>query len=185
MPQPKPMSRKKENFFIDFLLLLYQYNVMPRKEFYKPTGNPRGRPTKYRPELCQDLVDFFSRPLYITEKKKKWIDGKEIITEEKVPNESPFLVKWCLKHDLDVNTPHDWAQKYPDFSRAYLYAKQLQEFFFAELGIKGDHNGFMTFQTLKNVSGWRDKSEVELTEVKLSKEEINARVSRQKKALSI
>lgn len=121
-----------------------------------------GRPSKYRPELCDDLIKFFSRPLYIKEKKRKWINGEEIVTEEKVANETPFLINWVVKHGIDASTPSDWASKYPEFSKALNKAKQLQEFFLAELGIKGHHNGFMTYQTLKNVSGWRDNKEVEI-----------------------
>lgn len=126
------------------------------KDFVK-----RGRPTKYHPGLCKDLVDFFNRPLYIERKITQVVDGKKKISTEQVPNKTPFLIDWVMKHDLCVDTPSDWAKKYPDFFRAYNRAKQLQERFLVELGIKGYHNGFMTFQTLKNVSGWRDRAELE------------------------
>lgn len=127
----------------------------------KSTKHPGGRPTKYKPELCEDLVKFFSRPLYIIKKTRKFIDGQEEIIEESVPNETPWLIDWVMKHDLCVDTPANWAKQYPEFFRAYNTAKSLQERFLAELGIKGDHSGFMTFQALKNVSGWRDKTDVE------------------------
>jgi len=129
--------------------------------------HPGGRPTKYRPELCADLIKFFDRPLYIKKKTKRFINGEEIITEEEAPNKTPFLIDWVMKHKLCVDTPANWAKQYPEFFRAYNSAKQIQERFLVELGIKGDHNGFMTFQTLKNVAGWRDKTEIEQkTEVK-------------------
>ena len=116
-----------------------------------------GRPTKYKPEFCQDIIDFFSRPLYITKKIKKWIDGKEEVLEQDVPNETPFLIKWTEKIGVSHDAPCEWAKVHPEFSDALYRAKRLQESFLVELGIKGDHNGFMTFQTLKNVSGWRDE----------------------------
>lgn len=122
-----------------------------------------GRPTKYRPTMPESLIKFFKRPLYVNEKVKSIVDGKTIITYKKVPNKSPYLIHWCLEqkiHPWDISA---WANdgKHPEFSKALIVAKQLQETFFNELGIKGDHNPFMTFQTLKNVSGWRDKTEVE------------------------
>ena len=123
--------------------------------------HPGGRPTKYRPELCQDLIEFFSRPLYIKKTIRKWVDGEEQIIEQDVPNTSPYIIDWVMKHDLAHDTPVNWAKKYPEFFDAYNRAKTLQERFFTELGIKGEHNGFMTFQTLKNISGWRDKQDIE------------------------
>lgn len=120
-----------------------------------------GRPTKYRPELCDDIIKFFDRPLYVKKITRKWVDGEEQIIEQEVPNETPFLARWCRKHKINVTAPSEWAHKYPEFSKAIIDCKAIQEAFLVEHGIKGDHNGFMTFQTLKNVSGWRDKHEVE------------------------
>lgn len=139
-----------------------------------PTGkHPGGRPTKYYPELCEDLIKFFDRPLYIKKIERKLVEGEWVEVEHEVPNETPFLIKWTMKHKISVDTPANWSKQYPEFFRALNTAKSLQERFLVELGIKGDHNGFMTFQTLKNVAGWRDKHEVESkTEVKSVQEVI-------------
>lgn len=122
--------------------------------------HPGGRPTKYTPELCEDIIKFFDRPLYIKKKIRKFVDGEEQIIEQEVPNRTPFLINWVMKHNLCMQTPHNWCDEHPEFLVAYNKAKALQENFLVEHGIKGDHNGFMTFQTLKNVAGWRDKTEV-------------------------
>lgn len=124
---------------------------------------PGGRPTKYHPRLCADLIKFFNRPLYIKKIRREWVDGEVKKIEDTVPNETPYLIDWIMKHDLSHDTPSNWAKVHPEFLGAYNKAKMLQERFLAELGIKGDHNGFMTFQALKNVSGWRDKTETEVT----------------------
>ena len=55
------------------------------KDFVK-----RGRPTKYHPGLCKDLVDFFNRPLYIERKITQVVDGKKKISTEQVPNKLLF-----------------------------------------------------------------------------------------------
>lgn len=125
--------------------------------------HPGGRPTKYTPEMCDDIIKFFDRPLYIKKTIRKFVDGEEQIIEQEVPNRTPFFIHWCMKHNLNVETPSEWAKKFPEFSVAYNKAKTLQEQFLVEHGIKGDHNGFMTFQTLKNVAGWRDKTEIDHT----------------------
>ncbi len=128
----------------------------------KKKKRPEGRPTLYRPSMCEDIIAFFNRPRYIS-KMRKVIDseGNVTQTEYEEPNETPFLIHWCHKNNISHDAVIDWAKKYPEFSVAYNKAKSFQEAFLTELGIKGDHNGFMTFQTLKNVSGWRDKQEVE------------------------
>lgn len=128
----------------------------------KENPQPGGRPTKYDPSLCVDLIDFFNRPLYKKKIQRVLIDGEWTDKEVEVANDSPWLIDWCMKHDICVDTPSNWAKKFPEFFLAYNKAKLLQERFFAELGIKGEHNGFMTFQTLKNVSGWRDKHETDI-----------------------
>jgi len=134
---------------------------MKKKSTKKPLKHAGGRPTKYRPELCADIIEFFNRPLYIKKVERKCVDGEWTEVEHEVPNRTPFLIHWIMKHDLCMQTPHNWCAEHPEFLVAYNKAKALQENFIVEHGIKGDHNGFMTFQTLKNVSGWRDKTEVE------------------------
>lgn len=122
-----------------------------------------GRPTKYRPEYCEDIIRFFSRPLYIKKTERKNIDGEWVEVEHEVPNETPFLIDWTEKIGVAHDAPYEWAKVHPEFSAAYYRAKKKQERFLVELGIKGDHNGFMTFQTLKNVSGWREEQHLKQT----------------------
>lgn len=122
--------------------------------YYK---NPRSAPTLYQPEYCEDIIKFFDRPLYIKKTQRKWVDGEEQIIESEVPNETPYLVSWCMKIGVSTSAVKDWAEKHENFGIAYNRAKELQERFLAELGIKGDHSGFMTFKALQNISGWRDK----------------------------
>lgn len=125
-----------------------------------PVKRREGRPTLYHPGLCDDIIEFFDRPLYIKKIERKNIDGDWAEVEHEVPNRTPFLIHWVLKHNICMQTPHNWCVQHPEFLVAYNKAKALQENFLVEHGVKGDHNGFMTFQTLKNVAGWRDKQEV-------------------------
>ena len=129
-----------------------------------------GRPSNYRPELCDDLIKFFSRPVFIKEKVRKFVAGEEIIFEEKVANETPFLIHWSRKHGLHPDAHIDWAKNHPEFCCALITAKRLQEAFLAELGLKNKHNAFMSYQTLKNVSGWRDQKPDEKNEELINQE---------------
>jgi hypothetical protein len=136
-------------------------NIKPKRKYHytKKTG----RPLKYHPGLCNDLIKFFS--------VKPTFKNKE--TGKLQANNTPFLIHWTQKHKIDVCTPSDWASKYPEFSKAYAKAKLLQEQFLAECGLKGVHNAFMSVMALKNIAGWRDKAEIESTSTVKTEQIIN------------
>jgi hypothetical protein len=69
-------------------------------------------------------------------------------------------------------TLHDWATakdlatgelKHPEFSDAYKKAKDLQEANLIEGTIGNAYNSTFAIFTAKNVLGWRDKIEQEIT----------------------
>jgi hypothetical protein len=123
-----------------------------------------GRPTKYRPEFCQDIIDFFSiEPIEYAKEITTYKDGTK--NEKEVPRaaKTPYLIHWCQKHKIHPNTIGEWSSKFPEFLCSLIVVKQLQEAFLAECGLKEAHNAFMSFQALKNVSGWRDKTEQDVT----------------------
>lgn len=124
------------------------------------TKNPIGRPTKYYPEICEEMIEFFEREL---------IDYSE---------EKPKLVKFptferfsCNKR-LNTETLLEWCKIHPDFSAAYKRCKQVQKDLLIEGGLSGAYKeGFTKFLAV-NITDLRDKVEVENTnkniEVKLS-----------------
>ena len=69
------------------------------------------------------------------------------------------------------DTLHSWAteknpdqtHKNPRFSDAYKKAKDLQEANLVEGTISGAYNSTFAIFTAKNVLGWRDKTEHEMT----------------------
>ncbi len=123
-----------------------------------------GRPSKYKPEYCKSLVNFFSiEPILYKDITITKADGTQIDKTETEAAPTPYFVDWQIKIDIDNTTMLEWVKKHPEFSRAYNRAKQLQEKFLMECGLKEVHGGFITALTLKNVSGWRDKQDIEHT----------------------
>lgn len=185
MPQPKPMSRKKENFFIDFSLLLYQYNVMPKKYNYtKKTG----RPTKYNAINLSQLETLILRGF--TDKEISSFFGITETTLNNYKKSKPdffeSLKNWKLEADKKVERSL--------YERACGYSHPEEVIFQYEGKViraetikhyPPESTSMIFWLKNRKPTEWRDKTEVEVAEVKLSKEEINARVSRQKKALSI
>lgn len=115
----------------------------------KKEKNPVGRPSKYDPKYCQEIVDFFSiEPYFIDEVGKK------------VVNDLPMLVAFARKIGVAHDTLHEWVKVHPDFSVAYKQAKDLQERFVVLNALKGNFDSRFSIFTLKNISGWREKTEI-------------------------
>jgi len=105
-----------------------------------------GRPTKYKPEYCQAIIDFFSIPR--TDKKGSACDP-------------PFLIDFCLSIGINQDTMHEWVSVHPNFSEAYKIAKLKQEQFLAINAIQDRYNASFAWRTMMNVCGWRDKQDVD------------------------
>ena len=122
---------------------------------------PVGRPTKYQPILCQNIIDYFSteriiyKDITITYKNGDTVDKT---VPEAAP--TPFFVDWQIRVGISDETMLRWVHKYPEFRGAYKRAKQLQEVFLRECAMKGVHNSVFTIFTMKNVCGWRDQHEI-------------------------
>lgn len=75
-------------------------------------GRHFGRPTKYRPRYCQDLIDYFKVPT----------------PEPGNPHAMayyPTMYAFAARIGVSDETIADWCKKYPDFLRAYSTAQQL------------------------------------------------------------
>lgn len=118
----------------------------------------RGRPTKYKPEYCKSLVDFFDIDAVIF--KDITITYKDGTTCDKTEAEAaptPYFSQWQKKIGIGRNTFNEWVEKYPEFQDAYKRAKDLQKEFLIETALKGVHNSTFTIFAMKNMCGWRDE----------------------------
>ena len=130
--------------------------------------NLGGRPPKYRDEFADQLVEYFNSPptREVTVKDK---NGNE--TTQVLPGVFPTLARFAANIGVCRDTLHDWAtaknpdgtQKNPAFSDAYKRAKALQEANLVEGTMAGAYNSTFAIFTAKNVLGWRDKIEQEIT----------------------
>lgn len=129
---------------------------------------PRGRPTLFKEEFAEQLIDYFNIEPY-WEKVEMNKDGNPVVI--KVANKFPTLARFSTILGVTRETLHDWATaknvhgelKYPDFSYAYKRAKDYQESILVEGTMNGVFNAPFSIFTAKNVLGWRDKTEQEIT----------------------
>lgn len=71
-----------------------------------------GRPTKYRPHYCQDLIDYFTVPRPDPGNPQGMVYF-------------PTMYGFAGRIGISDDTIADWCKKYPEFLRAYTIAQQL------------------------------------------------------------
>ena len=129
-----------------------------------------GRPTKYRPEMCQEIIDFFfNAPLW--EEKEihhygkggttRWIDIKRF------PAKLPTLVGYCKSAGIGDMAVYAWidvedSRYQPDFREAYLRAKKAQKEFLIQASLLGLFNPIFAKFTAVNLTDMRDKQDLDI-----------------------
>lgn len=111
--------------------------------------HPGGRPTKYRPEYCQGIVDYF-QSYYKNLKNRSSL-------------ELPYFFEYAESIGVCDDTLTEWASVHPEFSAAYKKAKEIVKECLIFGGTSGIFNATFTIFTAKNITDMRDKTEQEHT----------------------
>jgi hypothetical protein len=138
--------------------------VEPPKQLEQPEP---GQPTKYKPEYCQQLIDYFSiDPTKITaDETVSSADGDKLIAR-RTPQRMPWLEGFARKIGVHRNTLRDWCDLHPEFAEAYETAKDLQREFIVDVALSGAAPASFAIFTMKNVCGWRDERDLKLKKAK-------------------
>lgn len=123
------------------------------------------RPTKWKPEYNQQIINHFSRPRYEVVKLKRIKRGQEVEVEEIVAAPMPKFFEFADKIGVDDDTIMNWAkpenkEKYPGFHRAYERAKELQKWFLIDNTLAGYYEPRFAKFVAINVTNMVDKSEL-------------------------
>lgn len=132
-----------------------------------------GRPTKYKPEFCQQLIDFFDTEPFTTidiihyqkdGKTKSWVDKK------RVPNKLPTLIDFAKFISVAVRTVYGWIDKestsyQKEFLQTLEVAREIRKWFIVQNGLCGLWNPLFAKFVSINVTDMRDKKEVELPDL--------------------
>jgi len=134
-----------------------------------PVKRPVGRPTVYQDTFPDMMIEFFSQP---PTREVVNRDAKGNEHTQTLPGVFPTLARFATNIGVTKHTLHDWATAknietgeltHPEFSDAYKKAKDLQEANLIEGTIGNAYNSTFAIFTAKNVLGWRDKIEQEIT----------------------
>jgi len=148
---------------------------MPKKtpevvtEKTQPKKHAGGRPTKYKPEFCDMLIEFFDQPFYEDVKIPHYRKG-EVHWEDikRMPNKLPTMVefvKWLRKEKgvlVSYSAIYDWLdQKNGAFQQMFLQTfkricKPLQQNFLVQNALQGLYNPLFAKFTAINITDMKD-----------------------------
>jgi hypothetical protein len=134
----------------------------PRK---RPPRKGGGRPTKYRPEYCEQIIEYFDRPPQQMVYKKTYYASGQIKSEEPVvlAEQFPTFQGFADTIEVHIDTLHEWRKVHEEFSEAYARAQQLQEKIWLVNGMGGQYNSQFAQFFGKNCLGYKDRQETELS----------------------
>jgi hypothetical protein len=126
-----------------------------------------GRPTKYRPEFCKQMHDYFN----VEVRKEIDVEIKSGLFEKRyVINTFPTITRFASNIGVTRETIYDWAAKkdgeghliYPDFSYALTCARDMQETLLIEGGLSGAYESRFLMFLAPNISRLKNKFEAEV-----------------------
>jgi len=103
-----------------------------------------GRPTKYRPEYCDDIINWFNRPLTDD-------NGK--------PCKIPLKTDWALEKKISRQSLYQWIDDYPEFSDAVKTCEDILKSLLINNTLHGHYNPTAFIFTAKNLTDMRDVQE--------------------------
>ena len=126
-------------------------------------GKKKGRPTKYRKEYCDDIIQYFDIPPQQVVYKQTYYANGTLKSEEPVtlPAQFPTMQGFARMIGVNIDTLHEWRKQYLDFSEAYTRAQELQEKIWLINGMGGLYNAQFAQFFGKNCLGYKDRQEVE------------------------
>ena len=109
----------------------------------------RGRPSKYKPEYCTDILEYFNVAPY------------RMVKGVKVANDMRFISAYARHIKVCEDTIYEWAKVHPKFSESLKKVKKMQLEHLVTNGLLNLFAQPFAIFTMKNICGWRDKKEIE------------------------
>jgi hypothetical protein len=123
--------------------------------------HPGGRPTKYKPEYCDEIIAFFSRD--VIDERTETMEGKNwsktVTVKEAVF--FPSIEGFAASIGVDDDTLVEWGKVHPRFSAALKHAKAIQRSLIYEYGLTGKLDSRLAGLFAQSNMGWFTKAKDE------------------------
>ena len=139
---------------------------------HKPKPKPVGRPTKYKLEHCQRLIDFFDIDPY-EEREIPHYDKKtgEIVVwtdYKRMPNKLPTLRDFAKSIKVNISNVYEWLNKessafQSEFRDAFIQAKDIRKWFLIQNGLQGLYPPATFAYVASNITNMVNKQTQELS----------------------
>jgi hypothetical protein len=107
------------------------------------TAHKGGRPTKYKEEYCQELIDYFDVEPWEEREIPHYKNGEVSWTDIKlIPKRLPTLRRFAKSINVGISTVYDWINEkhdsyHKEFSDAFTYAKDCRKEMLIDNGLAG------------------------------------------------
>jgi len=128
-----------------------------------------GRPTKYKPEYCEKLIEFFDIEPWEERKIPHYKNGEVVWTDIKIlPVRMPTLRGFAKSIDISIRAIYNWvdlkSKTYQEeFMHAFAHAKEIRKDWLVDVGLSGSAPPASFKFVAVNVTDMTDKTEHELT----------------------
>ena len=117
---------------------------------------------KYKPEFCQQLVDYFDVPITETKKVKKYdTNGKSYFRDVERAVSIPHFSTFAKKIGVDVMLFKSWDKTHPEWKKAHDFARELQKRNLVDGALLGKYQASFAIFAAKNYTDMRDRVEVD------------------------
>lgn len=125
-----------------------------------------GAPTKYKPEYCEQILEFFNKePFEYVEIDVEDDEGnvrKTIALDKtgnpiRVPVHLPTKEAFATSIGVDRGSLLNWAREHPEFFSAIKICEQMQQNILLQNALVQSYDKTFSIFTAKNVMGWTDK----------------------------
>lgn len=121
--------------------------------------NKVGRPTKYKPEYCQMLIEFFDVEPFYEKEMPHYKDGEISWVDYKLKaNPLPTIRKFAKKIGVHVSNVYRWINEHVEFCDSFTQAKELRKWMLIENGLNGCYNPAFAIFVAKNITDMKDTS---------------------------
>lgn len=127
--------------------------------------NDTGRPSEYRQEYCQDMIDFFKGAPRFSEVPESRTQGGQsgsVERHKQIPAPMPTFFRYADKIGVNDLTLQIWSEEHEEFFIAYNKCKALQKEWLLEIGLSGMTPPASFIFIAKNVTDMRDKVEQDI-----------------------